>query len=345
MTAYERAISQIQSNLGGSISSQVLNSDALRNRVRLVYNAGIARESYFRSTGDSFASRAGLWKILQTDAQGNSPFYVSAASKLWSAGIPYKGMITTSYHREAAPSTDDKVAAKSGNLVLPTVGADGINYGFQFHYNPGSVSMDYGAAPPQDITLQTSGREKYNTYGPRSGTGTISFQLILNRVNDMKYFDVKTQKLKAGVQRGAFTGRLPDNRELSDIYNRGTMYDMEFLFRTLLGFQHESALGRGMSWDNKTADLGFLGAKPVELHLGKSLRYLGRVTGIQINHVLFTERMVPMFSEVGITFQRLFDPAPSSNTPRAVRIKEPPRITGIFAEPQGTSATVTVAGG
>jgi hypothetical protein len=311
MTAYESAISQIRSNQA-ALAARVLNADPLRNRSRLVYNAGIARESYFRSAGDTPASRAGLWKILQTDTQGNSPQYVSEASKLWSSSVAYKGMITTSYHREATPSTDDKVAAKSGNLILPTVNADGVNYGFQFHYNPGSVSMEYAGPPPVDVTLQTSGREKFNTYGPTSGSGTIGIQVVLNRINDMKYFDLRTGRLKAGVPRNVFTGRLPDNQELTDIYNRGTMYDMEFLFRTLLGYQFESSLGRGMNWDKKTADLGWLGGKPVEIHLGKSLRYLGRVIHVKIDHVLFTERMVPMFSEVGITFQRIPDVIPST---------------------------------
>ena len=310
MTAIEDAIARARANPVATASYII--RDPLRNRSRLVYNAGIARESYFRSTGDSMFSKTGFWKILQTDTGTNTPQYVSTAQKLWSTSVAYKGMLTTSFHKEGAPSTDDKVAAKTGNLVLPTVNADGINYGFQFHYNPGSVSMEYAGPPPVDVTLQTSGREKFNTYGPTSGSGTIGLQLVLNRINDMKYFDIRTGRLKAGVPRNAFSGRLPDDRELKDIYERGTMYDMEFLFRTLLGYQFESSLGRGMSWDKKTADLGWLGGKPVELHLGKSLRYLGRVIHVQINHVLFTERMVPMFSEVGITFQRIPDVIPST---------------------------------
>jgi len=340
MTAYESAISQIRTNQA-ALAARVLNSDALRNRTRLVYNAGIVKESYFRNQGGQ--PDTGLWNILQTDHQGNTPQYVSEASKLWSNSVAYKGMLTTSYHREATPSTDDKVAAKSGNLILPTVNADGVNYGFQFHYNPGSVSMEYAGPPPVDVTLQTSGREKFNTYGPTSGSGTIGLQLVLNRINDMKYFDIRTGRLKAGVRRESFSGRMPDNRELADIYNRGTMYDMEFLFRTLLGYQFESSLGRGMSWDKKTADLGWLGGKPVELHLGKSLRYLGRVIHVNINHVLFTERMVPMFSEVGITFQRIPDILPSTVPTISSRSTIRPLAPGATAS--NSSATVTPAGG
>ena len=339
MTAYEDAISKIRSNQA-NLAARVLDADPLRTRSRLVYNAGIARESYFRgATG----GRTGFWNILQTDVKSNAPQYVSAASKLWSGVVAYKGMITTSRHREATVSTDDKTAAKNNPLVLPTVNASGINYGFQFHYNPGSVSMSYGGPPPVDVTLMMSGRERFNSFGPQSGSGHITFQLVLNRINDMKYFDINTGRVKAGVQiQNAFTGRLPDRNELKDIYERGTMYDLEFLFRTVLGYELESELGRGMSWDKKTADIGWLAGKPVELHLGKSLRYLGRVTGLQVNHVLFTERMVPMFSEVGITFERVPDYISSA----ALQGNQPlttPLAPG--ATSSNTSATVTAANG
>ena len=57
----------------------------------------------------------------------------------------------------------------------------------------------------------------------------------------------------------------------------------------------------------KTADLGWVGAMPVELHLGPGLRYWGTLAGLTVNHVLFNERMVPMFSTVRIDFNRLPD--------------------------------------
>jgi hypothetical protein len=167
--------------------------------------------------------------------------------------------------------------------------------------------MAWGGPQPVDVSLMGSGREKFISFGSGAGAGTISLNLILNRINDMKYIDPKTGRLKAGVSTTAFSGRPPTNAEVGDIYNRGTMYDLEFLLRTVLGYEYQSALGRGMSWDKKTADLGWLGGKPVEIHLGKSLRYLGRVASLNVNHVLFTERMVPTFSEVSITIARLPD--------------------------------------
>jgi hypothetical protein len=318
--AYEQAKARTLLNRATSADSYVVReSDPLRATQRLVYNAGIAKESYFRShTAPAFsgtqgarpagAGPSGLWGILRTDTAGNSPAYVDQATSLWSKSQAYKGLITT-YRFPGTPTTDDKVAAKTTPLVLSS---DGSMYGFQFHYNPGSVAMSYGGIPEIDPTMYTAGIEKFNALGANVTGSYVSFTVILNRINDMKYFNPATGKLKSGISRNVFSGRAPDDRELSDIYNRGTMYDLEFLLRTIVGVQLESYLGRGMSWDKKTADLGWLTGKPVELHLGKSLRYLGRIENIQLNHVLFTERMIPTFSEVQITFQRIPDYTPSA---------------------------------
>lgn len=318
--AYEQAFAQTRfSQATGWNSLNSINADPLRALNRIVYNAGIAKESYFRShsaqtggfnIGDqsSIGGRNGLWRILQTDSAGNIPAGVSTATELWSKSQAYKGMLST-YNFPGKPSTDDKAAAKTSPAITTT---DGISYGFQFHYNPTSVSMTYGGVPDIDPTMYTSGTEKFNMLGSSISGSFVTFNLILNRINDMKYFDPVTGGLKAGVSANAFSGRPPTARELSDIYNRGTMYDVEFLLRTIVGITLESALERGMSWDKKTADLGWLTGKPVELHLGKSLRYLGRIEGVQLTHVLFTERMVPMFTEVAITLQRIPDYVPST---------------------------------
>lgn len=317
-SAYEDAFASTRRTQSQAQAGNTYANDPLRTQSRLIYNAGISKEAYFRSNSagrpantrlamsDVIDNRSGLWKILQTDSDGNTPAAIDLATSLWSKTQAYKGMISASFHKEGAPATDDKAAAKT-NPLLVSERSDGKFYGFQFHYNPGSVSLSYGGAPPVDVSLMASGREKFISYGTGAGAGSVGFNFILNRINDMKYFDPNTGKLKAGVRPNVFSGRPPSENELQDIYNRGTMYDMEFLFRTLLGYEYESALGRGMSWDKKTADLGWLGGKPVEIHLGKSLRYLGRVVNVDITHVLFTERMVPTFSEVSIGIQRIPD--------------------------------------
>jgi hypothetical protein len=70
----------------------------------------------------------------------------------------------------------------------------------------------------------------------------------------------------------------------------------------LFGFEVDSQLGRG-----KTADMGFVIPRPVELHLGNKLRYLVYVNGFSLNHVIFDTRMVPLFTTLSITANRVPD--------------------------------------
>jgi hypothetical protein len=97
----------------------------------------------------------------------------------------------------------------------------------------------------------------------------------------------------------------------------GTMYDFEFLLRTIMGYTMKSSLRDYSFFEDKgTADMGFLGARPVELHLGKNMRYLGYITNINLEHVIFDNRMVPLFSNVSIAFSRLPDYQGSNLSPQ-----------------------------
>ena len=290
------------------------DADPIRTSKRLVTNAGIAKEAYFKSysapssfnTGASGAidGRSGLWRILQTDSSGNTPTYSSSPTELWSQSKPYKGMITSYRGTYLRESTDDTAADKAATEVSR---ADRTYYGFQFHYNPTSISMSYGGVRDIDPTVYTSGTERFNLLGANIGMSAITFNLLLNRINDQKFF-TNQGTLKPGISANMFAGRAPDARELQDIYNKGTMYDIEFLLRTVMGVQMHSYLGRNLKVDNKTSDMGFLTGWPIEVHLGKSLRYYGRIEAFNLTHVLFTERMVPTFSEVSITVLRMPDP-------------------------------------
>jgi hypothetical protein len=94
----------------------------------------------------------------------------------------------------------------------------------------------------------------------------------------------------------------PNADTLKRIRNRGTMYDVEFLLQTMFSYEPIRSQLRG-----KTSDIGFLGAFPVELHLGNKLRYVAIIDNITVNHVIFTEDMVPMFTTVSISAKRVPD--------------------------------------
>jgi len=182
-------------------------------------------------------------------------------------------------------------------------------YGFKFLYNPKEVAMHWGMTD--------------NSYNPEVGatgqTGrgftlslqnsTITFSLLLNRIGDMTWLDSNGLKSK-GVgdvySPTSSTDVYPtsvNNTELKDIYKKGTMYDLEYLFKTVGGANATYT----DSFDTKTADRGWLQGIQVELHLGAGMRYLVRVNSLDVNHMIFNENMVPILSEVNISCSRFLN--------------------------------------
>jgi hypothetical protein len=85
------------------------------------------------------------------------------------------------------------------------------------------------------------------------------------------------------------------------------MYDVEYLLKTLVGFEQYSAL-RGYS----TSDIGFLLGYTVEVHLGKNLRYLGTIAGFDVTHTHFTKDMVPVMGSITLMINRRIEPSAAS---------------------------------
>lgn len=112
-----------------------------------------------------------------------------------------------------------------------------------------------------------------------------------------------------GVQQ-YFYGRTLTDPEIAGIYNRGTGYDLEFLFRTILGKPWKTLLRR------ETADVGIAFGVPIILDLNAGSlpgavphgqRYLGRLNSISYSHLSFNTRMVPMWTQVALDFVRYPD--------------------------------------
>jgi hypothetical protein len=95
----------------------------------------------------------------------------------------------------------------------------------------------------------------------------------------------------------------PDDTERKVIWKRGTMYDLEYLFRSMGGPYADYKSGL----NGTTADRGWLQPIPVELHLGTGLHYLVRVSSLDVKHIMFNERMVPILSTVNINCTRYYD--------------------------------------
>jgi hypothetical protein len=249
------------------------------------YNIPMISSEYFRDKSpQAITAPRGVGAGNFTDAQ-----------KMFAPENISKGVIQTS--RDLASSAVWK--NKSGEYRT-----DLTMYGFKFLYNPTEVSMGWGmleGVDPNPIRTGLTGG-----LAPVTGVGlsTIDFTLLLNRTSDMNYLDENGLRPEEDPK-GPYPGISPIERvqDLKMIYQRGTMYDLEYLFRVINGPSaiHKTRL------NGESADWGFLIGTQVELYLGDGLRYLVRLNGINVNHRIFNDRMVPVISEVSLSCGRYND--------------------------------------
>ena len=198
-------------------------------------------------------------------------------------------------------------------------------YGFKFLYNPTSVTMGWGIQGAVNPEYEASGKDEAIPISAGLFSSQIQFSIILNRIEDMNYLDklgyVSEQQKKIGTppsgldpaQRNRIysvnaIANSPYGETLSideqrSIYKKGTMYDIEYLFKTINGphatFKSEL--------NGTTADRGYMRMSILELHLGANMRYRVRISDLGINHTIFNNRMVPILSTVNFTCHRFID--------------------------------------
>jgi hypothetical protein len=291
-------------------SLSLTNADGTLSQTAIAnykYNVGSVTDAYF--------SPRTSWKTLfdKFGASGtNTPVTVGQASQLWETSKTNKGMIQL--WTQQIQNGNTPILSTPGTSAPGSPQANDINQtlgprGFQFHYNPASVDMQYSGMAGVDANFEASGLDKFNMLGvPAGTTSTISFSILVNRVFDLQHYNPDTGLLIAPSANSPYSPRHPEEWEQKDIFNRGTMYDVEALLRVLVGWTIKPYMGaRASEEDKETADMGFLIGRPIELHLGKSLRYVGYIGSISVNHVLFDERMVPLFTNIGFAFNRIPD--------------------------------------
>jgi hypothetical protein len=177
-------------------------------------------------------------------------------------------------------------------------------YGFRFHYNPTSISMTYGSMDKLAPELMRDEMQNFNPVTPIN-VGGISFELYLNRIDDLSLIK-SNGTLSLGnktFESSTLYSETVNPSELKQIYRKGTMYDLEYLFRAIHGGGNDyTSILRG-----KTSDLGWISRAAVEVHLGDGLRFLVSLNNIGVNHVLFNDRMVPMLTVITIQGSRFMD--------------------------------------
>jgi len=150
-------------------------------------------------------------------------------------------------------------------------------------------------------------------------TGRLSLELMLNRIPDVTIpigdYDIPGKN---------------DGQDIKDIRQRGTMYDIDYLYRAANGVwmmpdaieatnkrddkkkkgdkkkkKEPDYVGQGKGWPYESGDIGMLLPTSMWLSIGKSMRYYGWVESISYTHELFSSDMIPILTRVGLSFQRL----------------------------------------
>ena len=247
------------------------------------------------------------------------------AAKAWKNGQGGRGTI----QMDRTYSTKDIAAQyKSAGNNVPT---DLNLYGFKFMYNPTSVTMNWGVSAEVNPTYESLGLDAASPMALGLISSTIGFTLYLNRIEDFKYItedghfttDTVTNTGITGVdnansvingQVGSPYGMYPDPEELAEIYKKGTMYDLEYLFRVVMGFNADFK----STLNGTTADRGWISNIAVELHLGDGLRYRVRISNLTVTHIMFNSRMVPIWSQVDLQCTRYYDTPTTTADQKAI---------------------------
>ena len=261
------------------------------------FNAPMVKSAYFRN--NSIVDRALLSQAIE-------PMLASKMIETLSTfgdGDTNRGFIVPNKKaiQAALSRQSDKEKAITGGFKVP--------YGFRFHYNPQSIDQTIGTLQGISPELMMSGKDQANMITAPTQSSTISFQLYLNRIEDMNALAnvVHVERSAPLITDADSKNYYPEvvtqaDREL--IKDFGTMYDLEFLFKAVNG---EMGGYTSPLRSVKTADVGWLNGMAVEMHLGRKLRYLARIINISVKHILFTENMVPTLSVVTISAHRFHD--------------------------------------
>ena len=187
------------------------------------------------------------------------------------------------------------------DLPAPVKGSASL-WGFRFMYNPQTFQYTTASNNAVDWTL---GAKDPATL--LAGNQTVQFDLYLNRIAEMSYLkDYKHDPKSVMPLTQAYqtpSGGTITSEAIEGIINRGTEYDIEFLYRVLNGDPLKKPLLFG-SYNGITSDFGYTTGTPCWLYLNDNMRYFGSVANLSVNHLMFDLNMVPMFTIVSVTFTR-----------------------------------------
>lgn len=193
-------------------------------------------------------------------------------------------------------------------------------YGFQFLWNPASISINVNRT---EAVIPQVGDVYASVRGTFPGQESITFSVIIDRTNDMACIRSQSpdgpqswDSFSNFYTSGKWPSALPQpvGEQIKELSEIGTMHDIEYLLKSVNG-DGTSITGTANGWTNllgkKTADIGFLqtslvafefGGDPYDSKNQSALSYVGWISQLTLNHTAFTEGMVPIRSELTIAF-------------------------------------------
>lgn len=287
-TAFEKK--KVKYGDSGSGSGSDTTTSATPGKGPWNFNAPLVKRADFIYT--STTKNIQLPKMIPagTSSQGDAKLFWSDVN--YGKGTIQMDRITNTVELRA----NAKKEAEKNGLKF-----DDKMYGFRFQYNPKEVTMTWGAMMGANPVYEAAGKDPSFPMTSNLMTGTIQFDIIINRIQDLALLD-KNGNYIYGENPYPWDISTTDRKT---IVQKGTMYDLEYLFRTMHGYAFYTNFEATLM--GKTNDPGWLPVRPVELHLGNKLRYRVRIGSLEVVHRIFTEKMVPIFSVVTLSCNRYWD--------------------------------------
>lgn len=266
--------------------------------------------------------------VRPSDVVGTELLYQSTSS-LDAIHRERRGMIWF-YDTGASTTVTDETGnsktaeeAKAEKLKGKTLAAayegtkDDFNYGFQFLWNPDQISV--AVARNMEVTPSSADRLR-SVSGAFPGQESVQFNIVIDRVNDFaalkaesnkpdngaaypNYTDDFVRYYKYGYSDAAALKKTSMNQKIYELSRFGTLADLEYLFKAI------NSAGPAGGWHTllgkKTADIGFLAPTLLAFRFGpdaqESLSFVGWITNLSISHVMFTENMIPLRTNVSFS--------------------------------------------
>lgn len=188
------------------------------------------------------------------------------------------------------------------------------NYGFRFLYNPSTYNEGYSSVSGADPFVML---KEVTTMGQAvvgASGASVGLQLFLYRRMDVELlrWAYSTGKVSQ-IDFSTLYGEDVKEPVLRRLMERGTMVDIEQLFRLCNGDPQDT-------WHGRSSDWGAIMPTMIALSIGdgpSSRKMRGMLTGISFNHVLFASGMVPVLTELTLTVNRIVDQyyQPFNNAP------------------------------